>query len=179
VTQGRTLLRFALVVLAACSPARRQAPAAGDAGVTTVPNALHGCADLAACEVGCRGGSVSHCLAAANNYSTAEGTPKDEARAAALLEAACALQSGAGCNLVGRAYEFGHGVAVDLAKAFSSYDHACRLEYQGGCYNLAVLLERGRGTARDANKALSLYRNVCAAGSQTACAAAERVESAK
>lgn len=168
-----------LAFLAACSHRKSVAPTESDAGVVIVPNQLRGCADLTSCDAACTHGSASDCLAAATTYATGEGIPKDETRAATLLENACTLQSGVGCTLAGRSYEFGHGVAIDLRKAFSFYDKACALEYAGGCYNLAVLLERGSGTPRDSLRALDLYRKVCAAGSQSACAAAERLESAK
>jgi TPR repeat protein len=177
----RALLKGAIAGLLlawipACSSRGHAAPpSGGDAGVVVVPNQLHACADLPACEDACRRGTSADCLSAADSYSTGEGVLKDEARAATLFEAGCALQSGPGCNLAGRMHEFGHGVPPDFAKAFSFYEKSCGLEYMGGCYNVAVLLENGRGAARDAVRATSLYEKVCAAGSRVACAAVERL----
>jgi TPR repeat protein len=169
---------LSLALLPACSSRGRAAPPSpsGDAGVVVVPNQLHACADLPACEDACRRGSGADCLSAADSYSTGEGVRQDEARAAALFEAGCALQSGPGCNLAGRMHEFGHGVPLDFARAFAFYEQSCGLEYMGGCYNVAVLLENGRGAATDAVRAASLYEKVCAAGSQVACAAVARME---
>jgi TPR repeat protein len=161
---------------AACSSRGHDAAPSGDAGVVAVPNQLRPCENLPACEEACRRGSAPDCLSAANSYSMGDGVPEDEARAAAKFEAACALGSGPGCNLSGRTYEFGHGVPLDVARALVLYERACGLEYLGGCYNVAVLLENGRGAPKDLERALSAYGKVCAAGSQTACAAATRVE---
>jgi TPR repeat protein len=165
-----------LASLPACSHHPREAPPSGDAGIVIVPNQLQACANLRSCEDACQLGSGADCLSAAGSYSTGQGVPADEARAAALFAAACALHSGAGCNLAGRAHEFGHGVPVDFAKALADYEQACGLGYQGGCYNVAVCLENGRGAPKDEGRAASLYRQVCAAGSQAACTAAARLE---
>jgi TPR repeat protein len=173
---ARSLAGVLLVSLSACSSPRRKAPPSGDAGAVAVQNQLRPCGDLPTCEDACRHGSSADCLSAANNYSTGDGVPEDEVRAAALFEAGCVEGSGAGCNLAGRMHEFARGVPRDFTRALSFYEQACGLEYMGGCYNVAVFLENGRGVARDGARAAALYRKVCAAGSQSACAAAARLE---
>jgi TPR repeat protein len=165
----------ALALLSGCgNKASEQGAGQADAA-TPVPNQLKPCEDLERCVSACASSSAADCLAAANNLATGAGTAKDEVRATALFASACTLKSGAGCNLAGRMYEFGHGVAADPAKALALYEEACSLAYAGGCYNVATLLEAGRGAPVDKVRALGLYRSVCASGSQTACAAVDRL----
>lgn len=182
------LLLASASLLGGCASRGREAPLQGDAGglvggaeppsmtgVVAVPAEPRSCVDAPACEDACLHGSASDCLTAAGDHASGNRVPRDEARAASLLASACELRSGPGCNLAGRMHEFGHGVPRDAARALSFYEQACGLEYMGGCYNVAVMLENGRGAARDPARAVTLYRKVCAAGSQTACAAAERL----
>lgn len=170
------LLLASASLLGGCANRGHEASAYGDAGVVALPATPRSCADAPACEDACRRGRASGCLTAAGDYAAGNLVPRDEARAASLLASACELRSGFGCTLAGRMHEFGHGVPRDPARALSFYEQACGLEYMGGCYNVAVMLENGRGTASSPARAAALYRKVCAAGSNTACAAAERLE---
>jgi TPR repeat protein len=163
---------------AACSGHASAPNPRHDAGFEAVASQLKPCADLVRCEEACRKNDFDQCLAAANSYGSGQGAPKDEPRATALFEQACALGAGAGCNLAGRMHEFAHGVPQDYSKALALYERGCGLEYVGACYNVAVLLERGQGAAADGAQARALYQRVCSAGGLTGCEAAKRLEGA-
>jgi uncharacterized protein len=167
---------LAAALASACS--LRSVPTV-DAGVGPIRNqASPLCTAIAACEAKCDGGDAQQCLQAGNSYSTGQGAPPDERRAAQLFSRACELGNGPACMFAGRMYEFAHGVPVDFGRANALYKKGCGLGDLGGCYNAAIMLEDGRGAAPDQTRAVALYRRVCAAGSSVACEAAARLESA-
>jgi uncharacterized protein len=174
---GVSVFAAALFALA-CRHERGTASLPDAGGIEVVPSPLRLCEHLASCEAECREGNAEQCLRAGTSYSTAQGAPKDERRAAQLLARACDLGNGPACTFAGRMFEYAHGVERDLVRADTLYELGCTRDDPSGCYNAAIMLENGRGTAPDKARAAALYRRVCSAGSSVACAAASRLEPA-
>jgi TPR repeat protein len=82
---------------------------------------------------------------------------RDAARAAQVLEQACALRSAQACLVLAAELEEGErGIVADAAKAARFYDRACELSAARACVVLAVMVEDGRGARRDPARAQRL-----------------------
>jgi TPR repeat protein len=172
------LLVAALAVLGACEDKKRspsqdttkyQAPA-GEPSAITIANVFATCNDPKACAAECDAGNGETCRKLGTTYQFGNAaTPKDERRALAYFEQACAMKVGAGCTSAGQMYEFHHGVDKDDVRAADFYRRGCETGDQVGCANWAIMLENGRGVAKDTEKAALLYDNACRAGAGLAC----------
>jgi TPR repeat protein len=167
---------FGAAALLGCE---RRRPPPGDVDpapsgqVAMVGVGLGSCEDVTACEAECDAGSADRCRRLAASFAFGQGVAKDEARATALYEHACALGDPPACVFAGQMHEFGHGVPKDVGAAVGPYERACALHWAAGCYNLAIVLERGVGVTRDAARAADLYAIACNAGAKEACVRAE------
>ncbi len=151
---------------------------APSASVVQIGVSLGTCTDLALCEAECDAGSADRCRRLAVTYATGEGVDKDEARATALYERACAMKDPPACVFAGQMHEYAHGVPKDDAKAAGLYETSCNAGWTAGCYNLAIMFENGRGVPRDRDRAVSLYDTACSAGAKPACERAKGLRAA-
>ena len=164
-------LAFAALLATACD---RGPGASGDqpapsASVVQIGVAIGTCTDPPLCEAECDAGSADRCRRLAATYATGEGVGKDEARATALYERACAMKDAPACVFAGQMHEYAHGVPKDDAKAAGLYETSCNAGWVPGCYNLGIMFENGRGVPRDRDRAVSLYDAACTAGARPAC----------
>jgi TPR repeat protein len=164
---------FVVLVLLACD--KRRAPSQEDlagpaTSAITIANVFGTCDDLAACEADCDAGVAEPCRRTGTTFQFGtKAVTKDEKRALAYYERACALKNAGGCVSSGQMWEFHHGVDKDDTKAASFYKQACDLDDQVGCANYAIMLERGTGVARDTDKAIALFGKACQRGAGLAC----------
>jgi hypothetical protein len=160
-----------MCILSACGRGRSSARGqpAPSASVITLGVALGMCPDVTVCENECDAGSADRCRRLAATYAFGQGVEKDESRATALYELACAMQDPSSCVFAGQMSEFARGVTKDDAKAARFYERACDLRWTTGCYNLAIMYERGTGVLRDRARAGELYQASCTAGVPQAC----------
>jgi TPR repeat protein len=168
---ARLTFALACAVCAACSRGRSSDTSQPAPSATTMPLALAigACPELGACERECEAGSADRCRRLAVTYAFGQGVDKDEPRATALYEKACAMKDPSACVFAGQMHEFGRGVGKDDSVAAGYYEQACDLQWPTGCYNLAVLYERGTGVPADRQRAGVLYQVACTAGAQIAC----------
>ena len=139
------------------------------ASVMSIGVTLGTCSDLSLCESECDAGSADRCRRLAATYAVGDGVARDEARATALYEHACAMSDPPACVFAGQMHEYAHGVPKDDAKAARLYESACNTGWAAGCYNLAIMFEHGRGVALDRARAEALYDAACSAGAKPAC----------
>lgn len=99
------------------------------------------------------------------------GVTKDEKKASALREKACANDDGASCNDIGTAWSEGKEGApkVDLAKAKNFYERACKLKDGLGCFNLGNVYRMGEGVKVDDKEAFSNFTLSCDLGAAKGC----------
>jgi TPR repeat protein len=146
-----------------------QAPSSEPSAIT-IANVFATCDDPKACDEACDAGNADQCRKLGTTYQFGNrAITKDDARALAYFERACAMKSGSGCVSAGQMYEFHHGVDKDDVKAASFYQKGCDAGDQVGCANFAIMLENGRGVPKDTAKAALLYDKACRAGAALAC----------
>jgi TPR repeat protein len=167
--------RAVLCAVVAClGCGRRTSEGAGEQpapppSVVTLGAAIGTCDDVDVCAKECEAGSADRCRRLAATYALGQGAPRDEARATAMYEQACAMKESAACVFAGQMHEYAHGVPKDDAKAARLYERACDMGWAAGCYNFAIVLEHGRGVPADRAKAGDMYQVACTAGAKTAC----------
>jgi TPR repeat protein len=171
-------MRFNIVVFlflaAACdkrrgAPQTQEAPAPAESAIT-IANVFGTCDDLAVCETECDAGAADRCRRAGTTLQFGtKAVTKDDKRALAFYDRACALKSAAGCVSAGQMWEFHHGVEKDDRKAAALYKQACDLDDQVGCANYAIMLERGTGVPKDEAAATTLFDKACQRGAGLAC----------
>ncbi|HEX3344403.1 MAG TPA: hypothetical protein VHS09_07505, partial [Polyangiaceae bacterium] len=91
------------------------------ASVVSIGNTIGTCPDLGACEKECDAGSADRCRRLAATYAFGQGVDKDEARATALYEHACAMKDAPACLFAGQMHEFAHGGPKDDTAAARFY----------------------------------------------------------
>lgn len=112
------------------------------------------------------GGSVCDSLA---GFSAAGvGTPKDDARAAQLVQKACTTGSAYACFAQGQAEAEEHG-AEGAKAAIGLYTQACAKEIAFACTNLAYAYLRGTGAPADVQRGIAFMDRGCALGDGSAC----------
>ncbi len=138
--------------------------------VIAIANMFGTCEDIAVCEAECDAGNADRCRKVGTTYQFGtKSVAKDDKRALAYYESACAMKNGAACVSAGQMYEFHHGVDKDDVKAAAFYKQGCDLQSQVGCANYAIMLEKGRGVAKDETAAAILYDKACREGAGLAC----------
>jgi TPR repeat protein len=143
---------------------------APESSAITIANVFGTCEDEKGCEDACDAGDADPCRKLGTTYQFGNASvTKDEARATAYYERACAMKNAMGCVSSGQMYEFHHGVTKDDAKAATYYEKGCELGYQVGCANWAIMLENGRGVPKDVTRARALYEEACRQGAGLAC----------
>jgi TPR repeat protein len=148
---------------------RYQAPSSEPSAVT-IANAFATCDDTKACEAACDAGVADQCRLLGTTYQFGNAAvKKDDLRALAYFEQACAMKNAAACVSAGQIYEFHHGVDKDDVKAADFYRRGCDIGDQVACANFAIMLENGRGVATDVERAAILYDKACRAGAGLAC----------
>jgi len=162
--------------IVACRDKSSGAKTAPSSSVIAIGLSLGACDDVPICERECSAGSSDRCRRLAATYALGQGVEKDEARATALYEHACAMSDPAACVFAGQMHEYAHGVPKDDAKAVGFYKRACEVPWAPGCYNLAIMYENGRGVASDRSKAAALYGMACGAGAKRACDKAKELQ---
>jgi TPR repeat protein len=159
--------------------ASSQEQAAPTASVIALGLVIGTCDDIAICENECDAGSADRCRRLAATYGLGRGVEKDETRATALYEQACAMKDPAACVFAGQMHEYAHGVPKDDTKAAHLYDRACEMQWAAGCYNLAIMQENGRGVPQNREEARRLYQIACTAGAKLACERARQLHVAR
>ena len=153
-----------------------------DAGASRAATLMARAAELAreACDGGRTltgpDGPYSGCSLLGSLHREGMGVPKDEARAAGLLEKACSGGDLSGCFLLGLMYKSGAGVSRDIGRAAALFERACgapgKHTRESGCFALADVGQMyltGTGVAKDLARAAALRKRACDGGWQAAC----------
>jgi len=119
----------------------------------------------------CKAGLPAACAALADY--TRVGLPdikKDEVRAAALYDQACAAGLARGCQELGGMYKSGAGVAPDPARGIALIAGACEAGRASACESLASAYSYGsEATPRDQARAAAFYQKACEGGEASSC----------
>jgi hypothetical protein len=115
-----------------------------------------------------REGGESTCVQLGISYEIGRDVPRDEARAAAIYEKACASVPVAQC------IDLALGKPPLAAKtlygaARASLEGACGRSEAAACAQLGVMNEEGRGAPKDLATAAKLYRKACDGGFRAGC----------
>ena len=100
------------------------------------------------------------CAALANALMSGAEGPKS-ARAAGLLDAACAAGEDSGCRLKAKSLFYDTTDAASRARAIPLFEAACTAKRAWGCSGLADAYENGWGVPRDRVKAMDSARIGC------------------
>jgi len=102
-------------------------------------------------------------------YLTGQGAPRDESRAAPLLQETCAEGIEISCEGLAFLYENGRGVIKDEGRAVQLYRESCDKGVADACAGLANMYASGRGVTKDESRAAQLYGSSCDGGNVLAC----------
>ena len=107
--------------------------------------------------------------ALARKHMDGDGVPKDESKAAQLLEKGCDHDDMTCCGLLGSFYEHGVGVPKDPTRAAALLTKACAREDLLSCAVLGGYYSKGEGVVRDFVKAHELVSKACSGGDRMGC----------
>ncbi len=124
---------------------------------------------------GCTLGSDDACheralgLMYGEDHVGVDGTPEDQAEAAAEFERLCAANHGLACADMGYLTRQGAFFAQDTHRALGFHLRSCALGAGAGCNNLGVHYARGEGVGADLQNAARYYAQGCDLGSVLGC----------
>jgi hypothetical protein len=117
----------------------------------------------------CKAGHQKSCAELGIIYQLGKGVTKDEGKAMALFQPACAAGVAFACTGIGNILVAG-GAARDISRARDAYEKGCTDDYPGGCYAFGVVSARGALGQDYLSRAGPLLLRACEHGHADACA---------
>ncbi|MEW5738451.1 MAG: hypothetical protein AB1938_05965 [Myxococcota bacterium] len=117
----------------------------------------------------CQAADLEACLALGRFYADPNGTFRDDAKAATLLQSLCAKNDAEGCFELAVLYTDGRGVTKDPAKANQLWDKGCTRGSRKACTALGTAYLEGKGGPKKLEDAEKLLSATCAREWVPAC----------